>query len=137
MECIICYDDDEHIPILTFCDGTTCNSTVCINCIKRSVNNVLDEYITYIANETCEAAIKRIATQHLHTHLTEDCTGIGKHIEYITYDKEIISGKLITKHSTQVIDSLNASLDLIHKYAIDDNSMFLLTKNEAFDKFKI
>lgn len=136
MECIICYDDVKYIPILTFCDNTTKNSNICINCIQRSLNNVLDNYITYIANETCEAAIKRISSQHLHTYLTEDCTGIGKHIKYITYNNEIINGKLKTKYSIQVIESLNKSLDLIHKYAVEDNSLFLLIKNEVFDKYK-
>ena len=137
MECIICYDDDEYIPILTFCDGITCKSKVCITCLKRSINSLLDDYITQIANEDCEASIKRIAKHHLPTHVTEDCTGTGKHIDYITYDNDIISGALITKHNIDVIEMLNLSLDSINEYATEDNSMFLIVKNEVFDKFKV
>ena len=136
MECIICCDDDDKIPILTFCDGETCKSTVCINCYKRGINHIIDDYIKQIANEECEASIKRIAKKHLPTYLSEDCTGMGKQIDYITYDNEIISGKLNSKYELFVIESLNASLDIIHQYAIEDDSMFLLVKNETFDKFK-
>lgn len=135
MECIICYDDDNEIPILTFCNGETCKSNICINCYKRGINRIIDDYIEQIAKEDCEASIKRIAKNDLPTHLTEDCTGIGKQIDYITYNNEIISGKLKSKHDKNVIESLNIALNIINQYAYDNDPRFITVKNEAFDKF--
>lgn len=136
MECILCYEDVESLPICTYFDGTIEKSEICIDCLNKGLNDMLDNTIKQFANEECEASIKRIVKSHLPTHITMDMTGRGKKISYITYNGTVISGKLNSTYSDNEIHTMNMYIDVINEYAINDDSNFLLKHKEYFEQYK-
>ena len=136
MECILCYDDIETLPICTFFDNTTEESNICINCFHRGINDTLDNTIKQFANETCGASITRTVSTHLPTHITMDMTGRGNKIKYIICDDTITDGELKSKYSKEEIDTINKYMDELNEYSINDDPLFLLKHIEYFEKYK-
>jgi hypothetical protein len=140
-ECIICWEDlnDKNRVINIFMENDKeirVDSKVCANCVLQRQNNILSDLLSLIADETCEASIKRICKAKLPKYLTLEYNGSGKKIDKMFINGHYHDTKLISNLTLEEIDEINNSMQRISDLAKDDNSLFLYEKEETFKKYK-
>ena len=139
-DCNLCFDeitDDNSCEIVCNIDNECVikPSKTCLECMYELKKNIIPCLLKSIANEICEASIKRIMKADLPTHLSVDCTGRGQIISKIIKNKKVISSELESNLSSDEINELNGRIRHIRELIQNDDDLFLYEKKIAFEKF--
>ena len=139
--CILCYEDFNHdnrchIVINSNNHCVVRPSEICYDCLLMLKQSIIKNLLTTIANETCEASLKRIMKADLPTHLSIDGTGRGQQIDKIIKNDKTISAELESDLSKDEIVILNSKIKHIRDLITNDDDLFLLEINLTFKKYK-